>query len=144
MDAIRYLESELDNSCVVTCLAMVTGQTFQEVLEQMQEYWDDYGQFEGIADDCFDAYLSQLGYALQYMHHDYVPTHTLRNRWPPKPFAPVHICDVFDQGMHCVVMLADGTVLDPNDKNRRQLVDYHRVYTVTGIWKVREPLPAVR
>lgn len=136
----RYVRSKLPNSCVVGCLAMVTGQTFDQTLRGMTEYWQESGQFEGVGDDMFEAYLCQRGYALQYIHHEYTPTFTLRTIWPPEPFAPIHVCDVFDEGMHAIVMLEDGTIMDPNDRKRRRLADYHRVFSVCGIWKVTHPL----
>lgn len=137
----RYVRSAKPNGCVVASIAMVTGETFHQVRRGMLEYWQDKGQFEGVGDSIFEQYLAQKGYAVQYLHHEYEPRFQLRKRWPPPPFAPIHVCDVFDEGMHAVVMLADGRVLDPNDKTRRALTDYHRVFSVCGIWKVNDGLP---
>jgi len=138
----RYVRHRLENDCVVTCLAMVTGHPFTKVLKGIKQYWEDKGQFEGTSDEVFEAYLAQHGYAIQYMHHEYAPTYELRANWPPAPFAPIHVCDVFDGGMHATVMLADGSIMDPNDRSKKRLTDYHRVFSVAGIFKVT-PLASV-
>lgn len=138
---VRYIKSQLKNSCVVASLAMVTGKTFNQTLRGLKEFWQEEGQFQGVKDEIFDAYLGQLGYAVRYIKHDYSPRFKLRKEWPPKPFAPIHVCDVFDEGLHAVVMLEDGKVLDPNDVHKKSLADYQRVFTVAGIYPVGEPFP---
>jgi hypothetical protein len=137
---VRYVKAKLANSCVIASLAMVTGESFAQVRKGLLEFWQDEGQFQGIGDDVFDEYLAQRGYAMQYQRHEYNPRFLLRDQWPPAPFAPVHVCDVFDQGKHAVVMLADGRVLDPSDRKRRALTEYHRVFGVCGIWYTGAPL----
>jgi len=71
-------------------------------------------------------------------HHDPV-TARERPRWPPEPFAPVHWALVeVAAGGHAVVMLDDGSVLDPWDRSRTTLRHpaYLKVHSVTGVWPV--------
>jgi len=140
---LKYVYAKRNNSCVVACLAMVTGQTFERTLKGLGPYWEDKGQFEGIGDDVFEEYLAARGWAVQNIRHEYAPEIRLRTKWPPKPWAQLHVADVFDQGMHAVVMCADGYVLDPNDTKKHSLADYHRVFGVTGLWKIGDSMPVL-
>jgi len=62
-----------------------------------------------------------------------------------EPFADVHVCEVVDfegaDGHHLVVMLADGSVLDPLREQPRRLSDYHAVVYVAGVYPI-DPRPA--
>ncbi len=138
---LRYVRAKVTNSCVIACLAMVTGESFARVRRGLLEFWQDEGQFQGIGDNVFDEYLGQRGFAMQYIRHEYKPRFQLRAPWPPAPWAPIHVCDVFDQGLHAVVMRADGRIMDPSDRKRRALAEYHRVFGVCGVWKVGDERP---
>jgi hypothetical protein len=138
---VRYVESDDGVSCVLACLAMVTGKTIIEVREGMKQYWYNEASENGVGDEAFEAYLAARGYAVQHISHDYVPEDKLVTPWPPKPWAPIHVCDVYYQGPHAVVMLWDGRILDPNDTGLTSLDQYHRVYAVQGIWKVSDAEP---
>lgn len=135
---VEYVESDDNVSCVLACLAMVTGKTVAQVRDGMRQYWYNEAAEQGTNDEAFEAYLSARGYAVQQISHDYVPEDKLITPWPPDPWAPIHVCDVYEHGPHAVVMLYDGVVLDPNDTGMKSLDQYHRVYAVQGIWKVSD------
>ena len=135
---VPYVESDDKVSCVLACLAMVTGKSVAQVRDGMRQYWHNEASEQGTSDEAFEAYLSARGYAIQHVSHDYLPEDRLIKPWPPEPWAPVHVCDVYEQGPHAVVMKHDGTVLDPNDTGMTSLSQYHRVYAVQGIWKVTD------
>lgn len=135
---VKYVESDNNVSCVLACLAMVTGKTIVDVREGMKQFWYNEGSEQGTNDEAFEAYLSARGYAVQQVSHDYIPEDKLITPWPPQPWAPIHVCDVWAMGPHAVVMLHDGTVLDPNDTGMKSLSQYHRVYAVQGVWKVSD------
>jgi len=137
---IRYVTAEEDNSCMIACLAMITDKTFREVLREMDRYWKIEGQYDGTDDDAWMAYLSARGYAIQDVDHEYSPEDRLIEPWPLRPFAPIHILSVYSEGVHAVVMLNDGTILDPDNPYIKSRHEYHRVYRMIGIWKVSEPL----
>lgn len=137
----RYVRSQLPCSCVIATLAMLTEQPFSKVLKGLKNFWVSEGQFNGIGDAVFESYLAQRGYAIRKVNHEYEPMCILRKEWPPKPpFAERNAADVFDQGMHAIVVLEDGRVLDPNDRKKRSLADYERVYSISSVYKVGEPL----
>lgn len=56
--------------------------------------------------------------------------------WPPEPFAPIHYAQVASGNLfHFVVMLADGTVLDPMFPGHFKLSDWPTVANVRGLIK---------
>ena len=135
---VEYVESDEPSGCVIACLAMVTGKSYQEVKQGMRQYWKNEGSDNGTNDEAFEAYLAARGYAVQHLSHDYIPEDKLIEPWPPAPWAPIHTADVYADGGHAVVVLHDGTVLDPNDTGIKSLDQYHRVYAMQGIWKVSD------
>ena len=62
-----------------------------------------------------------------------------RKVWPPLPFGKLHWCQVTTKsgGAHAVIMLEDGTVLDPWTDTRTSLnhPDYTEVAFVAAITK---------
>jgi hypothetical protein len=120
---------------------MVTGKTLKRVVKEIYEHWENEGRYQGVDDDILDQYLSKNGYAVQRIPHEYEPNKLLIKKWPVKPFAPVHIVDVWSTnptGMHAVVMLKDGTIYDPSNRRIKDISMYQRVFAVTGIWKVTD------
>lgn len=138
--SINYVKSVVDNDCVPACLAMVTNTTLEYVLNSLQPYWLETGQFDGVDYPIAAAWLASQGYAMQPIDHDFSPKQQLIQEWPIKPWAPAHLVYVFDKGSHCVVMDNSGWVLDPNDITISSLNQYYRIYSVVGIWKVSDQL----
>ena len=138
---IKYVKATLTNSCVPACLTMVTGKTLKRVVKEIYEHWENEGRYQGVDDDILDQYLSKNGYAVQRIPHEYEPNKLLIKKWPVKPFAPIHIVDVWSSnppGMHAVVMLKDGTIYDPSNRRIKDISIYQRVFAITGIWKVTD------
>jgi hypothetical protein len=80
---------------------------------------------------------------MQRVNHEYEPNKLLIKKWPIKPYAPIHIVDVWSSnppGMHAVIMLKDGTILDPSNKRIKDVSQYQRVFAITGIWKVTDSI----
>ena len=139
----KYVKATLTNSCVPACLAMITGKTLKRVIKEIYEHWENEGRYQGVDDDIVDQYLSKNGYAIQRVPHEYEPNKLLLKKWPVKPFAPIHIVDVWSSnpaGMHAVVMLKDGTIYDPSNRRIKDISMYQRVFGITGIWKVTDNL----
>jgi hypothetical protein len=137
---IRWVRQEDPNGCWVASMAMVTGKTYAEVKAET-------GHMAERGGHCWatDQYLAQNGFALaRYWQHDQFHGHAengawfnnKRDPWPLPPFAPVHICQVRTSMGHVVVMLADGTVLDPATPQQKRLSDYAVVDKIAGVWKV--------
>jgi hypothetical protein len=122
---------------------MVTGIPYDEVLAG---FHGDRNT-EGLGSHQSDVWLEQLGYAvLRRYGRFYSPLHADRTSpWPCEPFADVHICEVpTGSGYHAIVLMRDGTVLDPNADAPRRLSDYPEVTNIAGIFKVCDPFPSER
>ena len=138
---IKYVKATLNNSCVVACLAMVTGKTLNKVLKEIHEEWESVGKHEGLNERLTDPYLAQNGFAIQRINNEYEPSKLLIEGWPLDPFAPIHMVDVWSTkpaGMHCVVMDADGKIYDPSNRRIKTISEYQRVFSMVGIWKVMD------
>lgn len=132
---ITFVPQREETDCVIACLAMVTGKTYDEVLEEFAEYWEECSE-EGVGDNAFYQYLGQHGYLVQTFKHHYEPSRTQRTPWPPAPFAPVHVLGVDYMGdEHGIVMDKDGLIFDPYNDKITGLFEYPIVYEIVGIWK---------
>lgn len=129
--------------CGIACLAMLTGQTYQQVYEDFGSP-DLSGESGGITDWDIRNYLKKHG--LQFggwKLKQYVGGEEA-SPWPPDPTGSVCLCLVhvypWSPCSHWVVMLPDGSVLDPvnlSDTPLRLSV-YDAVHSVVGIIPVSE------
>jgi hypothetical protein len=112
---------------------MVRGVPYADVASTLGEVG------RGFTHDMWMEYLARHGFAVQFHYqHDCIARQT-RQPWPLAPWADLHICSVdAGQGMgsHAVVMLADGTVLDPATDTPRRLTDYASVAYMAAIHRV--------
>jgi hypothetical protein len=115
---------------------MVTGKTYEEIRFAFPRV--DFAK-EGIAFYQAEAYLAEHGYAVRRKTHFDPLLGDHRDPWPCEPFAAMHMCEVIvPGGCHSIVLLGDGTVLDPWTAERTTLAhpDYLRLHFVAGIYQV--------
>jgi hypothetical protein len=131
---IKWVHQEDDFGCAFACLAMITGQTYEHVKHELIECYH-----KGITDEVIDEYLADKGYFIARRKR-FVQWRGNKEGWAA-PFAPVHLvavlCSYEAETEHVVVMLKDGTVLDPTSQQPKQLSDYVRVMYVAGVVKPR-------
>jgi hypothetical protein len=137
---------------VLASLAMLTGVTYAEVLAEYPWVVATNGcDLDSISYD----FLWRHGFALQLVYPSRPeinrdPSGDMAERraryarrpWPPEPWAPAHLCLVKTSQAHAVVMLPNGSVLDPMSPAPRRLSDYDDVLNVRGVWDVRDGLAA--
>jgi hypothetical protein len=133
-NSVSYVKATTHDECIIACLAMIRKTSFDVIANEVKNR---------VGDEFWMAYLSAHGYAIQDIHHDYMPENRLISPWPIKPFAPIHIVFVYDQNIRPVIMLDNGTILDPLNIHNESRHKYHRVYRVVGVWQVRESLDFV-
>jgi hypothetical protein len=135
---MQYVPQRGETDCVIACLAMIRGVSYEVIMDDLRMCWDSGGKEEGIDDDAFYQYLSQHGFAFQIFTHFYGPSLLHRVAWPLKPFAPVHVIGtVMDDGeTHASVMDHAGRIFDPYDTQKTTLDEYAVVYEMVGIWKL--------
>lgn len=131
--------------CVIACAAMITGKSYQQVKSEIP-CWTDAGM---CGDDIYE-YLADNGFAvaLKYRvcNYKHPPSEKYNydrdwREWPPKPFASIHLCYVtcYKGGPgHMIIMLNDGTILDPDTPETKSLTDYFSIGTVAGVAKLNE------
>lgn len=129
---VRWVKQEHARGCGVACLAMLTGKTYADVHAEFPTVSDESGG------NChwWEDWLSANGFALAYKkRYQHWPEYGERTPWPPEPFSIVHLCEVTVSGAggHMVVMLADGSVLDPLTPESKRLTDYHEVYNIAAV-----------
>jgi hypothetical protein len=144
---ITHVRQEHPNGCGIACVAMLTGQTYTQARglfggEETERGMTHYDWFEALA---------RCGYAAQFLfqREQKIGRTPPREVWPLPPWAPAHIVQT---GNHYVVMLSDGTILDPAVSSApRRITDYpaDRIYSMSGIFPVnsrpslttKEPTP---
>ena len=127
----RIVRQEHPSGCGIAVLAMLTGQTYAKTLKDYQAHFGQYDPVtEGIRVTNVPAFLWRHGLFTRT-----VASPDKDGEWPPRPFAPMHACEVNNPGGgHYVVMLDDGRILDPLDgTNFKQLTAWEVVYAVIGV-----------
>lgn len=139
MSKVNRLRPELisqpDNcGCVPACVAMILGVPYDAATKMFAA---DF-QADGVTHDAgVDAVLGHGWVAVTkkvdaYNHKDDHREFLLT------PFADIHLLTVVTHADcstgHAVVMLEDGTILDPSEKPLKK-EDYWYIRTSTGFWK---------
>jgi hypothetical protein len=152
---VRWVRQEHRSGCALAALAMVTGQTYQYVHDYLntrvgRHIEDSPGKYKwvigvdaeehGVA--IFDDglfFLRDHGYAYQKRYRSPYTTgyeQPKHDPWPCEPWADVHIAVVATSASHALVLLKDGTVLDPMTPDPRRLSDYSTVESITAVYRV--------
>ena len=139
VERTRLVRQRQDNDCTVAAVAMATGQKYEAVMSSAI-FSLVFAAGETPSLRHVDEYLIEHGYAQQKLFRYTAGGRKLRSPWPPRPWAPIHICDVQTSRSHAVVMLVDGRVLDPLDDKPRVLSDYAEVNSVCGLFLARAVL----
>lgn len=128
---VRQLDA---HGCIVASLAMVSGRTY----DQVRTDFPDLDDRDGLDFRHTEDWLFKNGYAWQVVYKYHPPGNSERDPWPIAPWAEVHMCEVTmpSGNSHSVVMLADGTVLDPLTDQPTRLSDYERVGHIRAIYPV--------
>jgi hypothetical protein len=120
--------------CVVASLAMACGMTYEQVRAEIVNF--DERNSANHRDT--EAFLARHGFAWQQIWRYGPPENTERSPWPPEPWADVHLVNVTmpSRNSHQVVMLHDGTVLDPLCDEPKRPADYPDVNSVTAVYRL--------
>jgi hypothetical protein len=132
---VKWVQQEESCGCTVAAVAICVGKSYAEVRAASgREFTGERGGLQ--IEDWYD-YLFEHGFTFFRVWG--VTQHQKPNQerevWPPEPFAPLHICSVVNSvSSHAVVMLADGSVLDPAKEGIFRLTDYVETYMVVGLF----------
>lgn len=135
MTPVRWVRQEQLYGCVAAAGAMLLGITYAESVALFEGHVDF--DIKGCGSFVLESILAERGVALCQRYRTYQPGNQKRALWPCEPFGDVHLCEVIclpnSPGAHAVVMLADGSVLDPMFEEPRRLSDYHAVNYVAAV-----------
>lgn len=131
--------------CQIAVCAMLLGKSYSEAIEHYHFGDPDYYKKGGLSSGFLEFILYDLGFSLriirpnrfmQYSDWPKVPNRR-HNPWPLAPWTDVTWCEVEvypeSSKLHCIILLRDGSVLDPALQGPRKLSDYHEVHTMIGV-----------
>lgn len=137
---IAYVAQPNGYGCAIACCAMVLGKSYEEMEAWLVANGCALSRLEkGMHSEMWPEILGNHGYSWRRVYQADMLKNTRREAWPVPPFAPVHIAAVrVAGGSHAIVVLADGTVLDPYKRERTSLShpDYLEVSSITGFYEV--------
>lgn len=140
MTGITYVAQPNGYGCAIACMAMITGRTYDEMESWLLANGLTRSRMEkGLHSEMWMQVLGELGFSAVRVYRTHTLTNERRAAWPPAPFAPVHVAVAqVSGGSHAVVLLADGSVLDPYKRERISLShpDYLEVSSVTGFYRL--------
>jgi hypothetical protein len=137
---IQYIAQPNGYGCAIACVAMIVGKPYDELeswllAQGLPRARMEQGLWEGQWMEALDRH--GFVYVRRYRCDAFINGQQ-RDEWPPRPFAPVHVCTAdVAAGHHAFVMLGDGSVLDPFKRERTNIShpDYRQVDSVTGVWR---------
>lgn len=160
--SINFVAQSQSRGCHIASLAMITNQSYSDVVLDfpiqtiMRECIDCTVQphrkyQEPLEIHNFDEYGITMCESLEYLRKREWAWQTLaewasyvkREVWPPKPWAPIHLCEVHVVGApcaHAVVMDQSGVVYDPVfgiQTDGLRFNQYDGVYQVAGLFNIR-------
>jgi hypothetical protein len=138
MGGPSWVGQEHPHGCGVAAVAMVLGVSYGEALSKfaMPDHYDLNSR--GLIESALEAVLAENGFAFaKVMRHRGYLKGEPRAVWPVAPWADVHLAQVtHSPGAHFIVVLRDGTVLDPATPQRRHLTDWPEVYWIAAVCRV--------
>jgi hypothetical protein len=136
---VKWVGQQHKNGCMAAVAAMILGLDYDAGVNVLT---DNPAILETSAFGYFtlESQLADRGYAIGRKYAMTQPGNKPRAIWPPEPWADVHWCEVMAGAAsgyaHAVVMLGDGTILDPMSPEPRRLSDYEKVNFVAAVVKV--------
>ncbi|MCJ2102421.1 hypothetical protein [Methylobacterium sp. E-046] len=130
---IAHVRQEEAFGCAVACCAMIQGVSYAKA----RASFGPPGR--GFTRDVWQEYLARHGFAVRHLHRIDHLARVEREVWPLSPWADVHLCSVdagHGMGSHLVVLLRDGTVLDPATDAPRRLADYASVAYMAAVYAI--------
>lgn len=134
---IQHVKQEEPYGCVIACIAMILGKTYQEI-KSMLPTDRGYGNRNGMTSHDMISFLWLHGYiGLEFYKCE---SHTQRmrelNEWL-KPVATFNKVSVINEyGPHAILWMPDGRVFDPNKYGVHSITDYKEYHSLTAFWNL--------
>lgn len=136
---VRWVRQEDGAGCGAATLAMLTGRTYHEARDLIDSLWPNVKDWTADGNGSNEFDLDRCLYAdgafIQRRYSSWRDNGTAAILPFPDPFAPLHYCMVRQpsNNYHFVVMLADGSVLDPMREGTFTLDEWPEVAQVVGV-----------
>lgn len=128
--SVRWVRQEDAYGCGLAVLAMLTGRTYAEAKERVRTFQNEPCNWaaNGCTHYTLDRFLAGDGWYVQRRYNAWTELSS-------EPFADIHYASVQQPSNngHFVVVLGDGTVLDPNREGRYRLSDWAHVNQIVGL-----------
>lgn len=112
----------------IAALAMVTDLRFEEIRAVLPPI-----EQKTIPPEWIDDFLARRGVAVMRRTHGVSEDEA----WPPEPWCDMHLCLVRvapkSSRDHMVVLMGDGSVIDPLSMKLHAIDDYDKVISVAGL-----------
>lgn len=132
---IELVKQKHDHACSIACAAMVTGENYDDLINQFGNNFHKHG----IDDEILLDFLGDKGFSTvekvvtRYNRKDFAREEML------KPFAPAHLVKVkinADSSLfHWVVMTDKGKFLCPLGHDDAYTRNSYWIFKVVGLWK---------
>jgi hypothetical protein len=133
MSTIKHIPQEDPLGCLAATFAMANGITYAQACEVLggrprakHSYYCDV----------WDQQMGEHGWAVVRKCKTLQPGNREREVWPLAPWADLHECEVQTGMIHSVLMLADGTVIDPLTPEPKKLSDYKAVLSIAALYPI--------
>jgi hypothetical protein len=131
---IKYIPQRYKKDCSVACVAMITRQPYNEVLNNLTGDFDKTGL---KVEDSLE-YIQRNGLTVIQKSYIGYLKRKLNNKRMGKPFADIHYvvvqpyadCKTF----HAAVMDNKGKIYDPADRTIQTIDKYYEILVVGGCW----------
>lgn len=130
------------SGCALAAVAMVVQQPYATVRQYVTLERDYTG--EGTYEREIYELLNHFGFSYQRKEKLVQRLGGTTAPWPPAPWAPLHVAmvrNLTDVAYHYVVMLQDGTIMDPWWGVVQGLHRYPSILSVSAVYPVVPPTP---
>ena len=134
MMEIKLVKQEESFGCVIACMAMVLGCSYDEV---RKDFVNDFNR-KGINADKAIGYLADKGFQTIHKKVGWYNNVDFSRKEMLKPFAPAHLLRIraaFDNTMtHLIVMTGKGKLICPQETPEKEIRQCYEISDVWGIY----------
>lgn len=131
---MKHVLQEDPLGCLAATFAMVLGITYEEACQKFGGHPD---RGHSYYCDVWDQQMTEHGWLVARKWQVIQPGNRKRSTWPLEPWADLHECEVKTSMIHSVLMLRDGTVIDPLTPEPKRLSDYSAVLSMAALYNLK-------
>jgi hypothetical protein len=138
---VSFAFQKYPKSCMAACVAMISGQPEEKIIRDHYNLSHDFTEEGSYLSDALAILDKHYQFVYQSRDQFYPPTRTKRDPWPAlwgteNAIYLASVRNLRDSGKHGVVVLPDGTVLDPAAGIIQGLHRYPEVYDLTAFYRL--------